>query len=218
MRFAGILLALFATMAAAQNNSVPVDKEPVHHLVLANEFTRVYSVTVPVAGQTLLHRHNYDYVFVALNDATFDNIPEGKPGTRVELHAGDVRFAKAPLTHVARNAGSTPFCNVTISILKQGDGGETQQMLSHMGRASLNVLSNQKIEARSFAIAEDGFAGSISTFHPFLLIAVTDIQFSDPNKSAKRLKAGEVLWFKHSGSITVAGQAAPAKFAIIEFK
>jgi hypothetical protein len=218
MRFAGILLALLINMAMAQNSSVPVDKEPVHHLVLANDFTRVYSVTVPVGGQTLLHQHTYDYVFVALDDATFDNIPEGKSPTKVELHAGDVRFAKAPLTHIARNSGRTPFCNITISVLKQGDTGETQEMLSAMGGASVKVLSNEKIRASSFSVNSNGSVGPVATFHPSLLIAVSEIQFREGNAAAQLLRAGEVHWFDRAGTVTVMDQANPFRFVVLEFK
>ncbi|HET9699162.1 MAG TPA: hypothetical protein VFP40_19975 [Terriglobales bacterium] len=217
MRFAGIMLACVASMAVAQNSAVPVDKEPVHHLVLANELTRVYSVTVPVGGQTLLHQHNYDYVFVALDDAVFDNQPEGKPATRVELHAGDVRFAKAPLAHIARNVGNTPFCNITISVLKSGDAGETQQMLSQMGSASVSVVSNQKVSARSFVVGPNGSAGPIATFHPHLLIAVSDIHFRESDNDST-LKAGEVRWFDHAGTLYIEKSATAAKFALVEYK
>lgn len=217
MRLSTLLLACVTTMAVAQNTAVPVDKEPVHHLVLANAFTRVYSVTVPVGGKTLLHQHTFDYVFVALDDASFDNIPEGKPATKVELHAGDVRFAKAPLTHIARNAGNTPFCNITISVLKPGDAGETQQMLSEIGSGSISVLSNEKVKATSFSLGPNGSAGPIATFHPYLLIAVSDIQFRR-DTNAEPLKAGEVRWFDRAGTLTVGRNANASKFVIVEFK
>ena len=218
MRFAVILLACVATMAVAQKRAVTVDKEPVHHLVLANNFTRVYSVTVPVGSETLLHQHTSDYVFVALDDATFDNLPEGKPATKVELHAGEVRFAKAPLTHIARNTGNTPFCNITISVLKGGDAGETQQMLSEIGSGSISILSNEKVKATSFSLGPHGSAGPIATFHPFLLIAVSDILFREGDGALVPLKAGEVHWFDRAGTLTIGQSAPPSKFVIVEFK
>src|SRR5689334_19439930 len=51
---------------AAPLGPVPISEEPHHRLVLQNDFTRVYDVTVPPLDTTLLHQHDLPYLYVTL--------------------------------------------------------------------------------------------------------------------------------------------------------
>jgi len=116
------LLAFGAAALLSQGAAVPISQEHHHHLILSNSYVQVYEVEVPPHESTLLHQHDYDYVYVVFGDADITNAVEGRPAVNSHLVDGTVNFVKGPLSHVARNNGDTPFRNITISLLhKQGD-------------------------------------------------------------------------------------------------
>lgn len=133
----GLALALAMTFSAALacgprraspaaqagvTTPVPISREHHHHLILENSYLRAYEVEVPARESTLLHQHDYDYIYVVLGGAQVTNTLVGKPEARMYLPDTTVNFAKGPFAHVAGNTGDTPFRNVTISLLhKQGE-------------------------------------------------------------------------------------------------
>jgi quercetin dioxygenase-like cupin family protein len=70
---------LIPFLAAPTTIEVQITSEPSHHLVLENEYLRVFKVEVAPHASTLMHRHRHDYVFVTLGDAHVSNEVEGKP-------------------------------------------------------------------------------------------------------------------------------------------
>jgi quercetin dioxygenase-like cupin family protein len=111
-------LLLVAIAALAQQQPVEVTSEPSHHLVLQNEFVRVFDVTVAPKASTLVHKHNYDYLFVTLGDADLVNARTGEKPVPLTLKDGEVRFTKSNFSHAATNQGDRPFHNITIELLK----------------------------------------------------------------------------------------------------
>src|SRR5205085_9110204 len=117
-----MLLTVFLTVGlSAQTTSppaiVPISQEQHHHLVLENEYVRVYSVEVPPHGETLYHQHDLDYVFVTLGDSGVENVRVGEKPARLKLKDGEVRFTKGGFAHKAVNNSDKPFKNVTVEIL-----------------------------------------------------------------------------------------------------
>jgi quercetin dioxygenase-like cupin family protein len=115
-RILGLLLV--AVAALAQQQPVEVTSEPSHHLVLENQFVRVFDVTVAPKSTTLVHKHNYDYLFVTLGDADLVNARTGEKPVPLTLKDGEVRFTKGNFSHAATNQGDRPFHNITIELLK----------------------------------------------------------------------------------------------------
>lgn len=107
---------------AGVTTPVPISQEHHHHLVLENSYVKAYEVEVPAHEATLLHQHDYDYVYVVLGGAEVTNTMVGEQAVRMHLPDTTVNFAKGPFAHIAGNVGDTPFRNVTVSLLhKQGD-------------------------------------------------------------------------------------------------
>src|SRR5438270_3817840 len=115
-------LAIFAITLHAQTstppNIVPISKEGHHHLVLENEYVRVYSVEVAPHSETLYHQHDLDYIFVTLGDSDVDSVRVGEKPARLLLKDGEVRFTKGGFAHKAVNNSDKPFKNVTIELKK----------------------------------------------------------------------------------------------------
>ncbi len=118
-----LLSALFFFSLRAQAPTpVPLARgnapgEPHHHLKIENAYVRAYYVEVPPHGETQLHQHDNDYMFVTLGDSDVTNAVLGKPEVHLRLKDGEVRFTRGGFAHVARNNSGAPFRNVTIEFL-----------------------------------------------------------------------------------------------------
>jgi hypothetical protein len=116
--FCFLALMGFGTAAVlSQGAAVPISQEHHHHLIIENSYVKAYEVEVPPHESTLLHRHDFDYVYVVFGDAEITNAVEGKPVVSAHLADSTVNFVKGPFLHIAGNVGDTPFRNITISLL-----------------------------------------------------------------------------------------------------
>jgi quercetin dioxygenase-like cupin family protein len=100
---------------------VPITKEPAHHLVLENDYVRVFKVEVAPHSETKFHQHDLDYVFVTLGDSDVESVRVGETPVRLQLKDGETRFTKGGFAHKAVNNSDKPFVNVTVE-LKKGAG------------------------------------------------------------------------------------------------
>jgi quercetin dioxygenase-like cupin family protein len=217
-----ILLAFALPVALAQTQAVPVDKEPDHHLVLENEFTKVYFVEVPVGKQTLSHGHINDYVFVTTGDSDVENRPEGKEPTRLQLKDGETRFVKAPLVHVAKDLANTPFRNVTILILKPGDAGEnsaSNQVIVADGFTRKPIIDNNKVRVTECTFEAGASVPTHTHKLPHLVVAVSETHIRSDSGAQIDLEPGKTKWVPAgtTHSIKNTGSQA-AHFVILEFK
>ena len=101
-RVAGLLFLATAALAQHQQ-SVEITSEPSHHLVFQNEYVRVFDVTVAPRATTLVHKHNYDYLFVTLGDSDVVSVRPGEKPVALKLKDGEVRFTPGNFAHAAIN-------------------------------------------------------------------------------------------------------------------
>jgi len=116
MKRALLFFLLIPFLAAQTTIEVQITSESSHHLVLENEYIRVFKVEVAPHASTLMHRHRHDYVFVTLGDAHVSNEVEGKPSVDLKLSDGETRFVAGNFAHVAKNLSDQPFRNATIEL------------------------------------------------------------------------------------------------------
>jgi quercetin dioxygenase-like cupin family protein len=218
-----ILLLLAAQAPAPQE--VPVGREPKHHLVLENQYTRVYQVEVPAGEATLLHRHDHDYVYVVLGDAYIRNEVAGRPPVDQQVKDGDVNFAPGGFAHVARNLGSTPFRNVTIEVLRKSHSSaigsaDTPSTGSSFIRAI--VVNTDAVEATKAEIAPGGSTPLHRHDTDHMVVAISDLHLKN-NITGKgtfdiQEKAGDVVWVKGGFEHTLTNVGPrPARFLALEF-
>lgn len=113
-----LILALLLSSPALAQTVVPITSEPHHHLVISNDFVRVFQVEVPPKAETLYHQHDYDYLYVAIGDADVASTRLHEKPVVVKLKEGEVEFSKGPFAHKATNNSTRPFRNVTIELLR----------------------------------------------------------------------------------------------------
>jgi hypothetical protein len=85
--------------------------------VLQNDFTRVYNVMVPPLDTTLLHQHDFPYLYIVLGPADIINAIVGKPELHQMLQDGEIHLSPGHFAHIARTDSGVPFHNITIELL-----------------------------------------------------------------------------------------------------
>lgn len=218
-----VLAALLPAMALAQPpaSEVAIDAEPHHHLVLDNAQVRVFQVEVAPHSETLMHRHNRDYVYVNLRPAEIENDVAGKPPVSLKLQDGETRFTSGGFAHVAKNLADTPFRNVTIELLQPGPataGGEDQKPRELAGVTITPVFVKDGVRVSDIRLKA---GGAIPRHHhegPHLVVAVTDLTLRNEVEgqaaTTRTLKAGEVAWIPGGITHTVTN-AAPGEARLI---
>jgi len=223
---AGILLA-----AAAQNptsaQAVPVDKEPLHHVVFENEYTRVFFVQFPPHSQTLLHRHDRDYVYVTFGASEIENDVPGRPPSRLKLQDGESNLVKGGFEHIAKNLADTPFKTVAIEVKRKPPKTtppEKAERGLELGHGAMNdvLLDNDEVRIRDIQLSPGAMLHPGTRMLPHLLVAVTDLDLRDKATdrvhSEIRKNVGGVLW-RPAGTPMITNQAQQnARFVTVEFK
>jgi quercetin dioxygenase-like cupin family protein len=227
-------LVLLSTLVAAQSTApgeVEITSEPAHHLFLENEYVRVFKVEVAPRGQTLMHRHRHDYVFVTLGATEVENDVFGKPPVTLKLQDGEARFSPGNFAHIAKNLSAAPFRNITIELLKDAEAQKTPPPKWDEERG-LNVFDGGtqhimfvKDGARASEIELQPGATLPRHHHsgPHLLVAVTDLEVrSDVEGQGPmpgHFKSGDVKWLPggYTHTLTNVGKQ-PAKLVTLEFQ
>ncbi len=221
------LLALSVCSAAAgQETAVPLPQEPHHHLVLENEYTRVFDVKIPAHQSTLMHRHDHDFVAVILDPADIQIATAGQPATTGRAGKGEVRFAVAPVSHRISNNGDMPYRNIVIEILKkkasQQSTPERGLEIGHGGLSDI-VVDNNEVRVQDVQIAAGGMLHKHTHKYPFLVVALSDLDLHNmpQGKPAKmvHLKNGEVKWIGAGSTHEMMNMGQQeAHFVEVEFK
>jgi hypothetical protein len=102
----------------APQGPVPITEEPHHRLVLQNDFTHVYNVSVPPLDSTLLHQHDLPYLYVVLGPADIINTVTGKPELHQILLDGETHYSPGHFAHVVRTDSGMPFHNITVELVR----------------------------------------------------------------------------------------------------
>jgi quercetin dioxygenase-like cupin family protein len=223
-RFAGLVFLATATMAL-QQQPVEITSEPSHHLVLENEYVRVFDVTVAPKQSTLIHRHNYDYLFVTLGDSDLINARVGEKPVPLQLKDGDVRFTPGHFAHAAINNADRPFHNITIKLLKP-----TTNEQECMVNCSRDPVGAETFTQRLYL--SDQWSVSLVTLAPKahldflghrlpqLVVPVSNLQFSAQPGTDSPIKRspGQIDWLP-AGVMHPLYNNGPqtARFVVLEF-
>ena len=120
-RLLAMTLCLTPLFATAADESIPIEQEPRHRLVFANEHVRYFDVELEPGYQSLYHWHRNDGVFVNISSAPTIAQDLGKdPVQRGERAIGETYFidyGAKPKAHRVSNPGSTPYRVVDAEIL-----------------------------------------------------------------------------------------------------
>jgi quercetin dioxygenase-like cupin family protein len=175
--------------------AVPVDQEPMHRLVLKNEYVEVLHVTIPAGQSTQWHTHSHDGVAVRLTEATVSSDLPGKGATESRpVRPGDVSvaaYAKQPLTHRVNNVGPTPFEVIDVEILKRPDGPPAPPIATP-------AVENASARVYTWAIAPGASTPQHTHERPYLIVAASPMQLAmkspDGASMEHPLEPGDFHW------------------------
>jgi len=221
---AGLLPILILTGSLLAQTVVPITGEPDHHLVISNNYVRVFKVEVPPKAETLYHQHDYDYLYVAIGDADVTSTRLHEKPVEVKLKDGEVELSKAPFAHQATNNSDQPFRNVTIEVL-DGAGDSLCGASPGEGGCGLFTCIGLVCEGRVFrttklSVTLVTFRGkSIGSFSscPCLLVALTESKLSLLSQNSTQeisAKAGDAVWIGQSDA-KLGNLAGPIRFLLV---
>jgi len=239
----GAVLAfcLAAQAQAPAANSVAVKDEPHHHLVLENEFVRVFYVDVPAHQATLLHKHDGPYLGISLGPADFINAVAGKPDVSLTLNDGQVTYSKGGFSHIVRVDSLLPFRNFTVELLRpQGTPrnrcvnvvadqplGDCPQGNPGVAKGPPPLYSIKPLFETNEIVVESGVIAAGGSYTaaaglPARLLLVLDqstltVQF--PGERGKIMLTGEALWIPAKAKPTFENATAfqTCAFVLLEF-
>jgi len=224
-RVAGLLFLATAALAQHQQ-SVEITSEPSHHLVFQNGYVRVFNVTVAPRATTLVHKHNYDYLFVTLGDSDVVSVRPGEKPVALKLKDGEVRFTPGNFAHAAINQADRPFHNITIELLKASSGVGACQvdclLGPNAGPATTLLYSSDQWRASLDRVPASGRMEKPASSSPLLFVAVSDMDLSLLGGGAARTThraVGDITWIPAGTPyVALSSGKAPAQFATLEFK
>ena len=208
--------------AGQRTQPVPVQQEEHHHLLMENDYVRVYRAELAPGATMKLHRHDDDYVAVYLTDAQLNESVPDKPVQRVRHEEGQVRFSPAPLTHRVTNTGNGVFRVLLVDLVKPAGGhaspeGEHSLDLGH-GHIEDVMLDNSRVRATNVQIAPGMQTDEDAGANPQLLVWMADGELASGSGQQLRGSKGEVSWLgSNAGSLRNAGHA-PAHVVTVQFK
>ncbi len=142
MRYALVLAVVVAASiaAAAQQapavdpSAVPIEQEPRHRLVFANEFVRVIDALLPPLYVSQNHTHALDNVSVTILSGL-----DGAPG---QARVGFAGFSRGGYSHIITNPNTAPMRFIAVE-LRAADASGAGEELPQPNHAS--VLANARV-------------------------------------------------------------------------
>ena len=229
-----VLLFLSAFLIAQAGPEVEITAEPHHRLVLANDRVRVFNVEIPPHGETFMHWHRHDYIYITFGHSQVVNTVKGKSPVNVEMQDGQTGFLSGGFAHMARDLSSESYRNVTIELLQDD---KLHHAPGHWDAAhpdqdrGLEILNGG---TKEILFVKDGIRvsevelqpGAVMPRHhhagPHLAVALSDYELRSDvvgkGSETITMKRGESRWFSGGYTHVVTNGQHPAKFVTLEFR
>jgi hypothetical protein len=211
----------------AKDTSVDLAAEPSHHLVVQNEYTRVFKVQVEPDAATLKHHHGHDYVTVTFGWSQLSNEVDGKEPAKVTFNDGDVKYVEGRTPpHLVHNLAATTFRNVTIEILKDAEKAGLSKWDPDHGTVSLSggtreiLFANAVVRVSRIDLNPGGSMPKGDLRDHAFFVAQSDLDLRDDgNAHPVHLSAGETKWENDGGQSKLTNRGAKAaKLVLLEFQ
>ncbi len=190
-----VAISLYGVFTMAQQASVPANEEPMHKVVLKNEYVEVMRVSIPPGQSTLWHTHSHQGVAIQLTEAQIRIDSSGSASSGIQdKHPGDVSvqpYSNAPFTHRVNNVGKTAFEVIDIEFLKRPAGVEAKAIAAP-------VAENESARVYRWELAPGVSSPQHTHERPYLIIAATtvDLRMTAPDGTSLRhvVQPGDFHW------------------------
>jgi len=112
-----VMCLLVLPLAAQDASVITMDQEPHHHLVLHNDYVKVFNVEVSPGDSIVLHRHDQDTIAIAIGDQLVTVGIPGKPDVHQKNADAQVRLQRSGYMHSTRVDGNTPYHTVAVELM-----------------------------------------------------------------------------------------------------
>jgi quercetin dioxygenase-like cupin family protein len=207
------LIFSLSTLFAVQEASapVPVENEPLHHVVLKNESVVVIHLTLPPGERTLYHIHSHDRIAVPLSSTSITqqvlNDKEGPPSTSEPGTFSALTLPGSSYTHRVHNVGANPYDVLDVELL------ERPRTPSPVTAATV-AAENPSARIYNWVLAPGSTSAMHTHAHPYLIVAATGftLKMTAPDGASlvHELKRGDFHWVdtKVTHTLANAGTAA----------
>ncbi len=201
------LIFSLSTLFAAQEASapVPVENEPLHHVVLKNESVVVIHLTLPPGERTLYHTHSHDRIAVPLSSTSITqqvwNEQEGAPSPTEPGTFSALTLVGTSYTHRVHNVGANPYDVLDIELLVRPQSPSP---------ATVAPVAAENPSARIYNwVLAPGATSAMHTHgRPYLIVAATEITLKmkapDGLSLTYDLKRGAFHWVDNKVTHTLA--------------
>jgi quercetin dioxygenase-like cupin family protein len=226
-----IVVAASSLLLSAQKAApaeVEITAEPNHHLLLQNQYVRVFKLEVPPHVTTLQHPHRHDYIAVTLGLSQVENDVAGKPPATLTLQDGETRFVPGGFTHFGKNLSDQPYRTLIIELMQDKKARQKAPWDEDRGLHILHggtediLFVKDGVRASELQLQPGGILPKHRHTGPHLIVAVTALDLrSDVGGKAPaqiQLEAGDVSWVKAGMTDTLTNAGTQnAKLITLEF-
>jgi quercetin dioxygenase-like cupin family protein len=206
-----IFSASFLFAAQEASAPVPVENEPLHHVVLKNESVVVIHLVLPPGERTLYHIHTHDRIAVPLSSTSITQQVLGeKEGSPSPSEAGTFSALTLPgnsYTHRVHNVGANPYDVLDVELLNR------PQSPSPVAAAAV-AAENPSARIYNWTLAPGAASAMHTHARPYLIVAVTGFTLKmtgpDGQSLTHEIKSGDFHWVdtKVTHTLANAGTAA----------
>jgi hypothetical protein len=199
---------------------VPVELEPLHHVVLKNASVVVLHLILPAGERTLYHTHTHDRVAVTLSSTSITqqklDEAEGAASTTAPGKFSAMTLEGSSYTHRVHNVGSEAFEVLDVELV------ERPRTPSPVEAASV-AAENPSARVYSWELAAGATSAAHAPSRPYLIVATTEFLLKttapEGQSSTHPMKRGDFRWVdsKALHSLGNAGKS-PGQILEIELK
>jgi quercetin dioxygenase-like cupin family protein len=206
-----IFSASFVFAAQEASAPVPVENEPLHHVVLKNESVVVIHLVLPPGERTLYHIHTHDRIAIPLSSTSITQQVFGeKEGPPSSSEAGTFSALTLPgtsYTHRVHNVGANPYDVLDVEL-------QNRPQKSSSATAATVAAENPSARIYNWVLAP----GATSPMHiharPYLIVAVTGFTLKmaapDGQSLTHEIKSGDFHWVDAKVTHTLANAGGTA--------
>jgi quercetin dioxygenase-like cupin family protein len=213
-------LLSFLLLSQEASAPVPVEDEPLHHVVFKNDSIVVLHLTLPPGERTLYHTHIHDRVAVNLSTTSIAqqtlNEQEGPASPTAPGTISAYTLAGSSLTHRVRNVGPAPFDVIDVELLNRPETPSPSA-------AAVVAGENPSARVYNWALAP-GVASPMHTHvRPYLIVSATGFTLKmtapDGQSSQHDVKPGDFHWIDTNVTHSLANAGnTPGQIVEIELK
>src|SRR5215471_16900011 len=222
MNIAGSAVLMFASgvIAVSQQTAIPVEQEPLHHIVLKNDQVEVIHLVLPPGETTLFHSHSRDRIAVDLSTTTlvFQKLsgPESDPQSTKPGELSVLTAGKEPFIHRVRNVGPQSYEVLDVEFLQRPEDPS--------GTAIAPVAAeNPSARIYRWTLAPGAVSAMHSHERPYLIVATAAFKLKmsapDGRSLSEEVKPGDFHWIDAKTTHSLANEGSlPGEILEIELK